>query len=77
MGGYAQKARVKADFLVPLPQGLTCRQAMAVGTAGLTATLAVMALENHGLKPGTAPVLVTASEELEAAPPIWKVLIVN
>ena len=60
-GGYAQKARVKADFLVPLPQGLTCRQAMAVGTAGLTATLAVMALENHGLKPGTAPVLVTGA----------------
>ena len=60
-GGYAQKARVKADFLVPLPQGLTCRQAMAVGTAGLTATLAVTALENHGLKPGTAPVLVTGA----------------
>jgi len=60
-GGYAQKARVKADFLVPLPQGLTCRQAMAVGTAGLTAILAVTALENHGLEPGTAPVLVTGA----------------
>jgi acrylyl-CoA reductase (NADPH) len=60
-GGYAQKARVKADFLVPLPQGLTTRQAMAVGTAGITAMLAVMALENHGLKPGTAPVLVTGA----------------
>ena len=60
-GGYAQKARVKADFLVPLPQGLTTRQAMAVGTAGLTAMLAVMALENHGLEPGKAPVLVTGA----------------
>ncbi|MEO5615564.1 MAG: alcohol dehydrogenase catalytic domain-containing protein, partial [Cypionkella sp.] len=44
-GGYAQKARVKADWLVPLPQSLTSRAAMAVGTAGLTAMLAVMALE--------------------------------
>ena len=60
-GGYAQKARVKADFLVPLPQGLTSRQAMAVGTAGLTAMLAVMALEGHGLEPGRAPVLVTGA----------------
>ena len=60
-GGYAQKARVKADFLVPLPHGLTTRQAMAVGTAGLTAMLAVMALENHGLEPGKAPVLVTGA----------------
>ncbi|MDA0722325.1 MAG: oxidoreductase, partial [Proteobacteria bacterium] len=44
-GGYAQKARVRADWLVPLPDGLTTRQAMAVGTAGFTAMLAVMALE--------------------------------
>ena len=51
-GGYAQKARVKADWLVPLPSGLTTRQAMAVGTAGFTAMLAVMALEEHGLTPG-------------------------
>jgi len=60
-GGYAQKARVKADWLVPLPKGLTTRQAMAVGTAGFTSMLAVMALEDHGLKPGTGPVLVTGA----------------
>ena len=58
-GGYAQKARVKADMLVPLPEGLTTRQAMAVGTAGFTAMLAVMALEDHGIKDG--PVLVTGA----------------
>ncbi|WP_424180144.1 acryloyl-CoA reductase [Yoonia sp. TsM2_T14_4] len=58
-GGYAQKARVKADWLVPLPDGLTTRQAMAVGTAGFTAMLAVMALEDHGIKAG--PVLVTGA----------------
>jgi acrylyl-CoA reductase (NADPH) len=58
-GGYAQKARVKADWLVPLPDGLTTRDAMAVGTAGLTAMLAVMVLEDHGIKAG--PVLVTGA----------------
>ncbi len=60
-GGYAQKARVKADWLVPLPAGLDTRQAMAVGTAGFTSMLAVMALEDHGLKPGNGPVLVTGA----------------
>ncbi|OWU83460.1 acryloyl-CoA reductase [Oceanicola sp. 22II-s10i] len=60
-GGYAQKARVKADWLVPLPEGLSTKQAMAVGTAGFTAMLAVMALEDHGLKPGNGPVLVTGA----------------
>ena len=60
-GGYTQKARVKADWLVPLPEGLTTRQAMAVGTAGFTAMLAVMALEDHGLAPGAGPVLVTGA----------------
>ncbi|MEL6608919.1 MAG: acryloyl-CoA reductase [Pseudomonadota bacterium] len=60
-GGYAQKARVKADWLVPLPDGLTTRQAMAVGTAGFTAMLAVQALEDHGLTPGANPVLVTGA----------------
>jgi len=60
-GGYAQKARVKADWLVPLPEGLSPRQAMAVGTAGFTAMLAVMALEDHGLAPGDGPVLVTGA----------------
>ena len=60
-GGYSQKARVKADWLVPLPEGLDTKQAMAVGTAGFTAMLAVMALEDHGLKPGHGPVLVTGA----------------
>jgi acrylyl-CoA reductase (NADPH) len=60
-GGYAQKARVPADFLVPLPEGLTTRDAMSVGTAGFTAMLAVMALEDHGLRPGDGPVLVTGA----------------
>ena len=60
-GGYAQKARVKADWLVPLPEGLSTKQAMAVGTAGFTSMLAVMALEAHGLKPGDGPVLVTGA----------------
>jgi len=60
-GGYATKARVKADWLVPLPEALDARAAMAVGTAGLTAMLAVMALERHGLEPGRGPVLVTGA----------------
>ena len=60
-GGYSQKASVLADWLVPLPDGLTTRQAMAVGTAGFTAMLAVMALEDHGLKKGHGPVLVTGA----------------
>lgn len=60
-GGYGQKARVKADWLVPLPAGLSPKQAMAVGTAGLTAMLSVMALEDHGLRPGQGPVLVTGA----------------
>ena len=60
-GGYAQKARVKADYLVPLPLGLTTKQAMAVGTAGLAAMLAIMALESHNLTPETGPVLVTGA----------------
>ncbi|WP_170790994.1 acryloyl-CoA reductase [Ruegeria lacuscaerulensis] len=60
-GGYSQKANARADWLVPLPDGLDTRQAMAVGTAGFTAMLAVMALEDHGLKPGNGPVLVTGA----------------
>jgi len=58
-GGYSQKARVRADWLVPLPAGLDTRQAMAVGTAGFTAMVSVMALEDHGIKAG--PVLVTGA----------------
>ncbi len=60
-GGYAQKARVKADWLVPLPDGITPKQAMAVGTAGFTSMLAVMALEDHGMKPADGEVLVTGA----------------
>jgi len=60
-GGYAQKARVKADMLVPLPDGLDTRAAMAVGTAGFTAMLAIIALEDHGLTPEAGPVLVTGA----------------
>ncbi|WP_434620110.1 MDR family oxidoreductase [Tabrizicola sp. M-4] len=60
-GGFAEKACVKADWLVPLPDGLTTRQAMAVGTAGFTAMLSVMALEAHGLTPALGEVLVTGA----------------
>jgi acrylyl-CoA reductase (NADPH) len=60
-GGYAEYARVKGDWLVPLPDGLTPRQAMLVGTAGFTAMLAVMALEDHGLMPDNGEVLVTGA----------------
>ena len=61
-GGYAGKARVKADWLVPLPAGMTTEQAMAIGTAGLTAMLATMALEEHGLTPSNkGEVLVTGA----------------
>ena len=60
-GGYSQKARVKGDHLVPLPKGLSTKQAMAVGTAGLTAMLAIMALEQQGLTNGSGPVLVTGA----------------
>ena len=60
-GGHAQKARVKGDWLVPLPDGLTGKRAMAIGTAGFTAMLAVMALEDHGLAPDGGEVLVTGA----------------
>jgi acrylyl-CoA reductase (NADPH) len=60
-GGYAQKACVNPDWLVPLPKGLTTRQAMAIGTAGLTAMLALMALQDQGMKPADGPVLVTGA----------------
>jgi acrylyl-CoA reductase (NADPH) len=60
-GGYAQKARLKADWLVPLPGGISAKQAMAVGTAGLTSMLCVMALEDHGVTPDQGPVLVTGA----------------
>jgi acrylyl-CoA reductase (NADPH) len=60
-GGYAQKARAKADWLVPLPQGLDLKRAMALGTAGFTAMLAVMAIERHGAAPDKGEVLVTGA----------------
>ena len=60
-GGFAQKARVKADWLVPLPEGMGPDQAMAIGTAGFTAMLCVMALEEQGVAPGDGEVLVTGA----------------
>ncbi|MEL7025849.1 MAG: MDR family oxidoreductase [Pseudomonadota bacterium] len=60
-GGMAEKARVPADWVVPLPEAISTRQAMAVGTAGVTSMMSVMALENHGLEPGQGPVLVTGA----------------
>src|SRR5215471_5431102 len=60
-GGYATKARVKGDWLVKLPSALSPRRAMAIGTAGYTAMLCVMALEKHGLKPAAGEVLVTGA----------------
>ena len=58
-GGYSQKARVNADWLVPLPELISSKQAMAIGTAGLTAMLAIIALEQHGLQKSNGSVLVT------------------
>ncbi len=60
-GGFAELARVKGDWLVPLPEGLSAKEAMAVGTAGFTAMLAQQALEAHGMRPGNGPVLVTGA----------------
>jgi len=60
-GGYAEYERLPADWVVPLPEGLTARDAMAVGTAGFTAAMSVAALEARGLRPGDGPVLVTGA----------------
>ncbi|MEM9682957.1 MAG: MDR family oxidoreductase [Pseudomonadota bacterium] len=60
-GGFSEKARVKSDWLVKLPDGLSTKQAMAVGTAGFTSMLCVLALENHGLTPDAGTVLVTGA----------------
>lgn len=60
-GGYAQKARVSGDWLVPVPEGLDMRHAMAIGTAGYTAMLSVMALEDHGIDAGDGDILVTGA----------------
>ncbi|MCA2011199.1 oxidoreductase [Cereibacter sphaeroides] len=60
-GGLAEQARVKGDWLVPLPEGLSARQAMAIGTAGYTAMLCVMALERHGITPASGEIVVTGA----------------
>ena len=60
-GGYSQMARVNGDWLVPLPENISTKHAMAIGTAGLTSMLCVMALEQHGLKPDSGPILVTGA----------------
>lgn len=60
-GGYAQRARVKSDWLVPMPQGLDAKKAMIIGTAGLTAMLCVMTLEQAGITPDSGQVLVTGA----------------
>ena len=60
-GAYARYCRVPAEWLVPMPAGLTAREAMVIGTGGFTAALSVIALERHGLRPGDGPVLVTGA----------------
>jgi acrylyl-CoA reductase (NADPH) len=60
-GGYSQYARVPGEWVVPLPSNLTERQAMSLGTAGFTAALSVVVLEEHGLAPGSGPILVTGA----------------
>jgi acrylyl-CoA reductase (NADPH) len=61
LGAYAEKARVKGDWLVRLPEGMSARDAMAIGTAGYTAMLAVLALERQGLAPDKGPIVVTGA----------------
>lgn len=61
LGAYAEKARVKGDWLVKLPDGLSARDAMAIGTAGYTAMLSVLALDKHGLTPKDGPIVVTGA----------------
>src|SRR4051812_36732416 len=61
LGAYAEKARVRGDWLVRLPEGMSTRDAMAIGTAGYTAMLSVLALERYGLKPARGPLVVTGA----------------
>jgi acrylyl-CoA reductase (NADPH) len=61
LGAYAEKARVSGDWLVQLPEGMTSREAMAIGTAGYTAMLSVLALERHGVRPDSGPVVVSGA----------------
>jgi len=60
-GGYAEYARMRADWVVPIPKGMSLFEAMALGTAGFTAGLAVVRMEHQGLKPGAGPVIVTGA----------------
>ena len=68
-GGLAQKARVDGDWLVPLPSAFSPQQAMAIGTAGYTAMLCVMALERHGVRPDDGEIVVTGAAGGWAASP--------
>jgi acrylyl-CoA reductase (NADPH) len=61
LGGFAEVARVKGEWLVPLPKGMSAKEAMEIGTAGYTAMLAVMALERHGIRPDRGPAVVTGA----------------
>ena len=61
LGGYAEAARVRSEWLVPLPDGMTAAESMAIGTAGYTAMLCVMALERHAVTPASGPILVTGA----------------
>src|SRR3954454_19200765 len=61
LGAYGEKSRVKGDWLVPWPEGLTAAQAMAIGTAGYTAMLALLAIERHGVRPDDGPAMVTGA----------------
>src|SRR6201990_3237811 len=61
LGAYAEKARINGDWLVRLPEGMSTRDAMAIGTAGYTAMLSVLALEKHGLTPDNGPIVVTGA----------------
>ena len=87
-GGYAEKARVSGDWLVPLPTGLSMANAMAIGTAGFTAMLAVRALEAHGLKPDAGEVLDAVEQATGVRPALpaalaawrrrsWKILAIG
>lgn len=60
-GGYAERARLKSDWLIPLPEGFSAKQAMGIGTAGYTAMLCILALEDYGLTPASGPIIVTGA----------------
>ena len=68
-GGYATGMRLKAEWLVPLPEGMSPRSAMTLGTAGFTAMLSVLTLEEHGITPESGEVVVTGPQEASGASP--------